>query len=49
MFVAFPILGVSGPLLHMADMSPFWVYTFKMSGLVTSTSIYDIPKIHKNE
>ena len=43
------LLGVSGPLLRMADMSPFWVYTFKISGLVTSTSIYDIPKIHKNE
>jgi len=43
------ILGVSGPLLRMADMSPFWVYTLKISGLVTSTSIYDIPKIHKNE
>jgi len=37
------VLGVSGPLLRMADMSPFWFCTFLnsvwKSGFQTGTTI----------
>jgi len=38
------LLGVSGPLLRMADISPFWVYTFFK--IVFGSLVLELEKNH---